>query len=124
MSLKWFETKTPGGTAVLRLEASGTVSADEAQRLMEAIGPGTRYQSWPKLGFAETGTNISPEARKIFAGDPNNRPTQAAPTAIVLTSAVMRVTVGFIVRMGSGGATRMFATEAEATAWLDKTVAA
>jgi len=120
MPLKWFETKTPGGTAVLRMESSGIVTAEDAERLMEAIGPASRYHLWPKIGFAAPGTSISPAARKILS-DPKNRPPEPAPTAVVLTSAVMRVTVGFIVRLSSAGATRFFPNEAEANAWLDET---
>jgi hypothetical protein len=108
----------------LRTVSSGDVTAADEQALNKAISPGGPFANLPILGMVEPGTNYSAEARKAFTFGANTG-GPVLPIAVVVTSAPLRVMLGFVIRIsGAAESTRFFAVESEALAWLDEKLSA
>lgn len=124
MPMTFSAATTPGGHACLRTVSKGEVTAEDAQALHKAISPGGPFSGKPILGMVERGATFSAEARKAFtfAASPGDVPV---PVAVVVSSAPLRVMLGFVIRIaGSAAHTQFFAEEGEAVAWLDSKLSA
>lgn len=124
MPMTFSTAKTPKGTEYRRVVASGTVTVDDAQNLNRDIAIGGPFEKHPILGVVEAGADFSPEARQAMTSG-GKKEGEGNNTAIVVTSAPLRVMLSFVVRI-SGGAekTRFFPSEAQALAWLDEVATA
>lgn len=116
--------KSPTGFHYLRVLALGTVTVDDAVALNATIKAGGPHATTPILGLVESGAEFSAEARQALTSG-GKREGEGNKTAIVVTSAPLRVMLTFVVRI-SGGAetTRFFSAEGAALAWLEDTVKA
>ena len=116
--------KAPSGFEYLRVIALGTVTVDDAVALNAKIKDGGPYATTPILGLVESGAEFSAEARQALTTG-GKREGEGNKTAIVVTSAPLRVMLTFVVRI-SGGAetTRFFSAEGPALEWLEETVRA
>jgi hypothetical protein len=110
--------KTPAGVPMVRYISSGRILAGEAAELMTQISAGGPFYGLPMLVISMEGVEVTAEARRVFTQRIDDE--KGAPTAIVTTNVVMRVTINFIGRVNRGANMRMFATEAEALRWLDE----
>ena len=114
------EEQTKGGRYVIRCQVSGHVTGKEALDLLEqakalAKRIGTRGEL---LSNIASGTDYSPESRRIFTTDflPYTR-----RTAAVVTSRIVRAAINFMTRMASKSSeVQCFDDEASAMAWLDE----
>jgi hypothetical protein len=112
---------TAGGRKFVRSATSGQVDEADALKFMEAFKLGGPYHGLALLTVVEKNTSYTTESRRIFV-QPNEGLKQ---TAIVVTSAPLRVMLNFMVKATSmaGRAetlNRFFSTAAEAEAWLDE----
>lgn len=111
--------RTPGGHVFIRAEAREAVAGDEARALISLIAPGGEHHEKALLAVVHTTASFSPEARKALSRSDPERNAKGVPAAIVMHSAALRVTLSFILKIaGAGGRSKLFATEAEAAAWL------
>ena len=77
----------------------------------------------PILAVVTEGAKFSPEARQAFT-KMNANGAQQAPVAVVVSSAPLRVMLGFIIRLsGASSVTKFFGTEADALTWLEEKLA-
>lgn len=123
MPLIFSPAVTSKGHAYLRTVSSGQVTEADANGLNAVVAVGARHAGLPILGLVEPGATFSAEARKAFTSgnDGTNDMTDLKPVAIVVSSAPLRVMLGFIIRIsGASGATRFFSAEADALAWIDE----
>lgn len=117
------QSKTPKGKTYLNLFSSGDVSATDAEALMKDIAPGMPNANLPILAIVAEGAKFSPEARQAFT-KMNSGDAQQAPVAVVVSSAPLRVMLGFIIRLsGASAVTKFFGAEADALAWLEEKLA-
>jgi hypothetical protein len=116
--------KAPAGFQYLHVLASGTVTVEDALALNAKLAVGGPHATTPILGVVESGADFSAEARQALTNG-GKREGEGNKTAIVVTSAPLRVMLTFVVRI-SGGAqtTRFFNAEAPALAWLEEVVKA
>jgi hypothetical protein len=123
MPMTFSTAKTPKGTEYRRVVASGAVTVNDAKALNEDIAIGGPFEKHPILGIVEAGADFSAEARQAMTSG-GKKDGEGNHTAIVVTSAPLRVMLSFVVRI-SGGAdkTRFFGAESQALAWLDDVVA-
>ena len=120
MPLSFSTAKTPKGREYRRVLASGVVTADDALALNRDIAAGGPFERHPLLGLVESGADFSAEARQaLTSGGKTGKDSNQ--TAIVVTSAPLRVMLSFVVRISGGaGTTRFFAAEGPALAWFDE----
>jgi len=111
--------QTPNALRITRLITHGKITDDEAVQLMKELAPGAAHHGLPMLIVNADNTEVTAAARRIFTTQVGNDASR--PAAIVTTSVVMRVTVNFIGRVNGNHSTKLFATEAEAVAWLEQT---
>lgn len=111
--------KSPGGAPYVRAESHGPVSLADAHQLMDPLRPGGAHHAYGLMAVVTAGSEFSPEARKVFGMSDPERNAKNVPTAMVVASAPLRVMMGFVFRMaGAMSRTRVFASEAEANAWM------
>jgi hypothetical protein len=121
MPITLSEASTPGGHRVLRSHAQGVVDAADAAHLKLRLAAGAPCHGWPLLAVQESDSRFTVEGRQAFVSFGE----AIALTAIVVTSAPLRVMLNFVIRasQAAGGArpgqVRFFSTEGEALAWLD-----
>ncbi|MDP1823055.1 MAG: hypothetical protein Q8L48_07435 [Archangium sp.] len=122
MPLTFSQAVTAKGNAYLRTVSSGAVTEADANGLNAVVAVGAKHFGLPILGLVEPGATFSAEARKAFtAGNDGKSQAEMKPVAIVVSSAPLRVMLGFIIRMsGASDATRFFSSEADALVWLDE----
>ena len=116
--------KAPAGFEYLHVLASGVVTVEDALALNSKIKDGGPHATTPILGVVESGADFSPEARQALTVG-GKRQGEGNKTAIVVTSAPLRVMLTFVVRI-SGGAdtTKFFSAKEPALSWLEETVKA
>ncbi len=116
MPLDISETQTPGGNKLLLVQASGVVTGAQAQVLVNDVAVGGPHANWPIYCKIAKGTDYTPEARKTMTAG-GSYPC----CAILVTSAVLKTIVNFMMRVtGQDPRARMFASEADALAWVDQ----
>jgi len=115
MPLDISETKTPAGHRLLLVQASGIVTGPQAQVLVDDVRQDGPHGGWPIFCKIAKGTEYTPEARKTMTSG-GSYPC----CAILVGSTVLKTLVNFMMRVsGADARSRMFATEAEALAWID-----
>ena len=122
MAMEFSSTKLPSGRPALYIKCSGQVTADDAERLKREAGLNGQYYGLPMLNIMAPGTDVSMEARKIFANMGDT--TGDYPVAFVLDSAPLRLIINFIIKAGNLKRTtptnlKFFSEESEAMKWLD-----
>ena len=116
MPLDISETRTPAGKPLLLVQATGVVTGTQAQVLVDDVAKGGPHADWPIYCKIAKGTEYTPEARKTMTAG-GTYPC----CAILVTSSVLKTLVNFMMRVtGSDPRARMFSTEAEAMAWIDR----
>jgi hypothetical protein len=118
MPLAFQELVTPRGRPYVRVAVSGVFDLAEAEEYVERFSKTGPYHLKPSMSVVPRGTEYTTAARKqlLKMGD-------AGPTATVTTSPLVRAAVNLMLRLaGKSGTLGMFATEAEAVAWLDKQI--
>lgn len=113
------EDQTKGGRYVIRCQVNGHVSGDDARALLEqSKALAARIGSMGDLLCnVASGTDYSPESRRIFTKDftPYTR-----RTAVVVTSKLVRAAINFMMRMSNRGTElHCFDDEPAAMQWLD-----
>jgi hypothetical protein len=108
----------PCGSPCVRLECLGVVSKEDADQMMAVVGEGGTMFGVPMLIQSERQKSLSPEARSLFNKGFDSRNEQAWCGVVVLNP-LLRVTVNFMTRVTGNRKVKMFASEAEATRWLD-----
>lgn len=116
--------KSSNGKPYMRSVAEGQVTAEDARELVTMLQEGGPYFRMAMLAVVKEGTNYAPEARKAFTEIGDTVPA----SAIVVTSAVLRVTLNFVIkagmmRNGTAGNVRFFSSESEALGWLETQLA-
>lgn len=109
----------PGGARCVQVVTTGHYSLEDAQNVLRHTGRGGPMQGLPRLFLTQKQTSISPEARRLFA----SRTDQSEDNvwmAVVVTSAVIRVSTNFILRMNRNDKVRLFSSEPAAIQWLDE----
>ena len=109
----------PCGSPCVRLECVGVVNKEDADQMMAVIGEGGTMFGVPMLIQSERQKSLSPEARSVFSKGFDSRDEQAWCGVVVLNS-LLRVTINFVIRVTGNRKVKMFASEAEATRWLDE----
>ncbi len=121
MAIRWSEETLSNGQKYVRTVQQGRVTKEDAELLMEQLGPGKPLFGLPLLSIMEPGADLDNEARKVFT-TPTGADAGAAHSlriAIVVSSAPLRVMMQFVIRVsGSAEFTRFFNNEASAAAWL------
>lgn len=111
--------KSPKGVPFMHARSHGAVGVEDARALMTPLRTGGAHQGMGLLAVVGPGTEISSEARKVFAVVDPERNEKGAPTALVVPSAPVRVMMGFIFKMaGASERSRVFASEADAKSWF------
>jgi len=111
----------PDGRRYLRSVSTGSVSGEDARGLMMRLAPGGEFDGLPLLAVMEGKVDMSPEARKMFSSlnAPPGGQAQKMKVAVVTSSAPLRVTMSFVLRIaGQANDTKFFGTEDEARNWL------
>jgi hypothetical protein len=109
----------PCGSPCVRLECAGVVSEQDADQMMAVIGEGGTMFGVPMLIQTERQKSLSPEARSRFSKGFDSRSEQAW-CGVVVINPLLRVTINFVTRVTGNRKVKMFASEAEATHWLDE----
>lgn len=103
----------------MRTHAFGVVTGADATPVMERMRPGNEWFGYGVLSVADSNTELQPEARRIFTSQQNVPVNERPPTAMIVTSAPLRITISFVMKVsGSAPNTRFFGSEADGTAWL------
>jgi hypothetical protein len=109
----------PCGSPCVRLECVGVISGEEAAQMMAVIGEGGTMFGVPMLIQTERQKSLSPEARSLFSKGFDSRNEQAG-CGVVVINPLLRVTINFVTRVTGNRKVKLFASEAEATRWLDE----
>lgn len=111
--------ESPKGRKYVRTHAFGVVTGEDATAVMERMRPGNEWHGYGVLSVADSSTELQPEARRTFTSQQNVPVTERPPTAMIVTSAPLRITISFVMKVsGSAPNTKFFGSEAEGTAWL------
>lgn len=113
--------ETPKGNKYIRTHSFGVVTGEDAESMMSQLRPGAPLEGAGVLSIADSGTDLRPEARRIFTESPSTEGKSPLryPVGIVLNSAPLRVVMSFVIRVsGSSDFTKFFSNEADATAWV------
>lgn len=117
MPITWEIKKTPGGMPYSRSTASGHITMDDVTKLKQVSAPGGAIHGLSSVAINQPDMVIEPEARRAFADMVAE--SQGGHYALVVSSAPMRVMMGFILRIsGRASNTQIFGDEAAATAWV------
>lgn len=109
----------PCGSPCVRIETYGVVSKEEAEEMLKVIGAGGSMFGVPMVILTQKQKSMSPEARNLFSSSFDSSAEQAW-CGVVVINHVLRVTVNFVTRINGNRKVKMFATEVEATRWLDE----
>lgn len=116
MAVRYEESKTPRGNALLKMYVSGTCDLADARTMLDYIDVGKRYHHGLVAVFVAAGTEYTPDARKFF---PKTQGMHKAMASIV-TSALVRAAINLMLRVSGGDRSfKMFSDEAAALTWLD-----
>jgi hypothetical protein len=123
MVMEYSPGKTPKGRQCVLLLSSGTVTFDEADRFANLLLPGGEFYGMPLMATVKDGTDFTLDARKRFANMGNTN--DDFPTAIVITSAPVRLMINFIVKASNltrskPSVVKFFSEKGEAMKWLDE----
>lgn len=111
------EGKTPKGKRLLVAKVSGQVTLAEATAMGDLLKPGQPFHGALVFCVVDKTTDYHPDARRHFGSFNGNY----SKMATVVTSALLRAAINFMMRVtGTGAAVRMFTSEPEALAWLDE----
>jgi len=121
MPITFAVSQLPSGARCVRLECRGAITKEEAEALSKEIGIGGPLYGIPILSLTQGVVSVSAEARQVFA---RHRDLGVQPdwTAVVVASALMRVTANFLMRVNKVKKQRLFSTEAEAVQWLEERI--
>jgi hypothetical protein len=108
----------PCGARAGRIKIGATLEVEEARSMMASYAPGSPMYGLPTLVLMEETKELTPESRAFYSSW--KEPSDTEWYALVITNPVMRVSVSFIFRVAKTSRRRLFATEAEAVAWLDE----
>jgi hypothetical protein len=111
----------PCGSPCVRVECVGVISKEDADQIMAVIGEGGTMFGVPILIQCERQESLSSEAGRRFGKGFDSRNEQAW-CGVVVINPLLRVTVNFLIRVTRNRKVKMFASEAEATRWLDERV--
>jgi len=113
----------PCGVKATRADGYGVITKEDADLLMQKIGPGGSNYGTPLYVTSARMEKMSPEARSIFSVPPDpNVPPQWC--AVCVSSPLIRVTVNFLLRVSGSKVVKMFTSEKDGLAWLDERVRA
>jgi hypothetical protein len=108
----------PSGIKATRANGRGVITKEDADLLMQMINPGGSHYGQPLFVDSTRMERMTPEARSIFSVSPDPNAEQQW-CAVVVTSALIRVTMNFLLRVSRSKTIKMFSSEAEAMTWLD-----
>lgn len=110
------EGKTPKGKRMLLAKVSGHVSLAEATAMGDLLKPGNPFHGALVFCVVDKTTDYHPDARRHF----NTFNGNYSKMATVVTSAMLRAAINFMIRVtGTSATVQMFTTESDAIAWLD-----
>ncbi|HEY8376584.1 MAG TPA: STAS/SEC14 domain-containing protein [Nannocystis sp.] len=116
MPFRYEEKTTPKGSPLLVIHAAGHVSFEDADELLRRILPGGPNHKWLLLTLADKSVEYAPAARKHFA----NMKEHYRGLATVVGSPIVRAAINLMLRLNNSAPNfRIFASEADALAWLD-----
>lgn len=119
MSLKIRKETTASGLTYAHVEVFGQITAEIANEIMAATHQGGAFSGLPRLYLSDQNTELPSEAREIFTrkypGEIN------PPSAIVISNAVQRVMMNFVMRVSSTTHIRLFSDRVAALSWLEET---
>ncbi|HEY8207129.1 MAG TPA: hypothetical protein VIG99_06600 [Myxococcaceae bacterium] len=108
----------PCGARAGRIRIGGTLDEAESRTMMTNYAPGGPMYGLPTLVMMEETKDLTPESRAFYSAW--KEPSNTEWYAFVITNAVLRVSISFIFRVAKTKRRVIFATEAEAVAWLDE----
>src|SRR4051812_9597487 len=108
----------PSGARAGRIKIGATLDEAEARSMVGNYAPGGSLYGLPTLVLMQETKEMTPESRAFYSSW--KEATDTEWFALVITNAVMRVSVGFIFRVAKTTRRQIFATEAEAIQWLDE----
>ncbi len=107
---------TPRGHKVLISRTSGTVSAADAQLLVDAVAPGAPHAGCAVHATIDKGAQYTPEARRTFTAG-----GEYSFCAIVVSSTILKTIINFIMMVTNrDNRAKMFDSDQAAMAWLDE----
>lgn len=112
------ELLTASGHPVLRAVFSGDVTVEEAKRYHASIIPGGPYEWHGHLVLGNV-AGISAEVKKVL-GAVRPDPSNPVPVALVMDSALLRMTASLVMRLSGNDNNEAHKDEASALAWLDE----
>lgn len=119
MPVEFREGKTPKGHDVLISRSSGSVIAEEAQRLVDAVAAGGSHAGWAVHSTIEKGTQYTPDARRVFTAGGSY-----SCCAVVVSNPIVKTIIGFIMKVtGRDERAKMFDSDQAAMNWIDETLA-
>lgn len=109
------------GTTAVRVDGTGVITREDAESVMKHTAPGGQYHGIPLLIDNRQVVRMDPEARSVFRLRYN--PDIDYPwMAMVVPNAVIRVTVGFLLRTTGITTMKLFSSEPVAITWLDEQI--
>lgn len=118
MPLQFEEATTPGGLRYLQIDLAGRIDIADGRAIEAWVLPGQPHHRGYLLPRVAKGTEYSPEVRKFFA----TLNDKCTAVAMVVTSPLVRAAVNLMLRYAGnqGDLLRMFTSEDQALAWLDR----
>jgi hypothetical protein len=118
MPLQITEAISPGGLRHVQIDLEGWIDLDDGLAIEAWVLPGQPHHLGYLLPRAAKGTEYSPEVRKLLA----TLNDKCTAVAMVVTSPLVRAAVNLMMRYAGdqGDLLRMFTSETEAVAWLEK----
>lgn len=105
----------PCGARAVRLNAHGVITLEESQAYLRRLEPGGDLYNLPTLVETYGMESVTPEARRNAAAYSGTR----FWVAVIVKSAVLRVTISFLIRVQRTSKIRLFSGESEALKFLD-----
>ncbi|MBL8920787.1 MAG: hypothetical protein JNJ54_18125 [Myxococcaceae bacterium] len=118
MPIETSETFTQSGHAVLRAVFKGEVTVEEARRYHSSITPGGRYEWHGHLVLGNV-TGVGADVKKVL-GSVRPDPANPVPVALLIDSALMRMTANMVMRLSGNDNNEAFKDEGRALEWLDE----
>lgn len=116
MPFRYQESRTPTGSPLLVVHATGHISLADAEEMGALLAPSGPNHRWRILVHAEKGVEFAPPARKYFPSLKNNY----FAMAMLVTSPIVRAAINIMIRLtGQANDAKLFSDAAEALAWLD-----
>jgi hypothetical protein len=119
MSIELSISQLPSGARCMLMVTAGHFSREDAEEFFRQTRPDGPMYRLPRLCLCQNQTSASSDARSMFVGLKGD---EEPWTAMVVTKAVVRVAINFVLRISQNKKVRLFTDEHEATRWLDERV--